>query len=159
MRFRPNWDVYLIHQFKKCPISSSNHFPRVVLTAYPPNYNPPHGPGANAETRASLLVPWKFGEEDGMLRQKGRLLRSKYPFKNVTGINTNDNIPCLLFAGGFNFSHSTMLDDCPYDHKLHDLFFGEELSMGKKKNSRSSNFWIQLNNLTNHSCETLYPRL
>lgn len=123
MRFRPNWDVYLIHQLKKCAKSTTNDSitrPRAVLTAYPPNYDPPHGPGANAETRATLLVPWKFGE-DGMLRQKGRLLRSDFTLHN-------DNIPCLLFAGGFNFSHSSVLEDCTYE-KLHGLFFGEEISM------------------------------
>ena len=95
-----------------------------MLTAYPPNYDAPNGPGKNAETRATLLVPWKFGP-DGILRQKGRLVRSGYTYK----VHDNDNLPCLLYAGGFNFFHSSMLLDCPYDHKLHGLFFGEEISM------------------------------
>ncbi|KAL3790475.1 hypothetical protein HJC23_012031, partial [Cyclotella cryptica] len=140
MRFRPNWDAYLIHQLKKCHmptslgtppmINYSSDKPRAVLTAYPPNYDAPDGPGPNAETRGTVLVPWKF-DADGMLRQKGRLLRSDYTDNDLAnaGNDSNDNIPCLLFAGGFNFFHSNLLDCCPYDHKLHGLFFGEEISM------------------------------
>lgn len=120
MRFRPRWDVYLISQWKKCGEPAS-----AVLTTYPPNYDAPHGPGPDAETRATLLVPWKFGP-DKMLRQKSRLV-SGYA-SNTSHSQENDNIPCLLFAGGFNFFHSSLLEDCPYD-KLHGLFFGEEISM------------------------------
>ncbi|KAL7534311.1 hypothetical protein ACHAXR_005790, partial [Thalassiosira sp. AJA248-18] len=120
MRFRPNWDEYLIQQLNmtKCPEKS-------VLTAYPPGYEPPNGPGSDAETRATILVPWKFGQEDGILRQKGRLLCPGYQH----GLSDNGNIPCLLYAGGFNFFHSSLVDVCPYDSKLHGLFFGEEISM------------------------------
>jgi [Skp1-protein]-hydroxyproline N-acetylglucosaminyltransferase len=134
MRFRPRWDVYLISQWKKCgepastvsPETNSEHVchRRVVLTTYPPNYDAPHGPGPDSETRATLLVPWKFGP-DNMLRQKSRLLSG---YTSNTQTQKNDNIPCLLFAGGFNFFHSSLLEDCPYD-KLHGLFFGEEISM------------------------------
>ena len=119
MRFRPNWDEYLIRQLNK-----TTHPNKAVLTAYPRGYEPPNGPGENAETRSTILVPWKFGKEDGMLRQKGRLLRSDYRHDEA-----NDNVPCLLYAGGFNFFHSSILDICPYDQKLHGLFFGEEISM------------------------------
>ena len=136
MRFRQNWDEYLINQLNKCPKLA-------VLTTYPPGYELPHGPGVNSETRATVLVPWKFGEDDGMLRQKSRLLRHGYQQNagncfsgnyhgNLTTAskeNINDNIPCLLYAAGFNFFHSFLLDLCPYDHKLHGLFFGEEISM------------------------------
>ena len=72
-------------------------------------------------------MPWKF-ENDGMLRQKGRLLQFGYRIDD-SDTGTNDNISSLLFAGGFNFFHSSLLDVCPYDHKLHGLFFGEEISM------------------------------
>lgn len=60
-----------------------------------------------------------------MLRQKGRILKS-CSLKNQ---HLNDNIPTLLFAAGFNFSHSSMIEDCPYDLELHHLFFGEEISL------------------------------
>jgi hypothetical protein len=117
MRFRPGWDEYLIQQLNKTKSPE-----KAVLTTYPPGYDPLHGPGPMAETRATILVPWKF--EDGILRQKGRLLEHDY--KHAL---PNDNIPCLLYAGGFNFFHSSILETCPYDSKLHGLFFGEEISM------------------------------
>mmetsp|Transcript_26313 Transcript_26313/g.49997 ORF Transcript_26313/g.49997 Transcript_26313/m.49997 type:complete len:289 (-) Transcript_26313:2815-3681(-) len=119
MRFRPNWDEYLIQQLNKTGRPTKS-----LLTSYPPGYEPTNELGHDAETRATILVPWKFGKEDGMLRQKGRLLRPEY--RHGTD---NDNIPCLLYAGGFSFFHSSLLDVCPYDSKLHGLFFGEEISM------------------------------
>ena len=60
-----------------------------------------------------------------MLRQKGRRLA---PCSNEDQ-HVNDNIPSLLFAAGFNFSYSKMIKDCPYDLELHNLFFGEEISL------------------------------
>jgi len=111
MRFRMNWDTFLTHQLNK-----TKHPEKSVLTAYPPGYE------SLEETRATILVPLKFGN-DGMLRQRGRLLRSDYKHDKE-----NDNIPCLLYAGGFSFSHSSVIETCPYE-KHHDLFFGEEISM------------------------------
>lgn len=77
----------MIHQLKKCHVpallglprmtNDSDNKPRALLTVYPPNYDAPDGPGPNAETRWTVLVPWKLGV-DKMLRQKGRLLRSSY---------------------------------------------------------------------------------
>lgn len=85
-----------------------------------------------------MLVPWKF-DGDGMLRQKGRLLQPMIPIINSFddddddepsfSSNNNDNVPCLLYAAGFNFSHSSTIFDCPYDAHLPHLFFGEEPSM------------------------------
>jgi len=127
MRFRPNWDEYLIRQLNK-----TENPERSVLTAYPPGYEPPRGPGPDAETRGTVLVPWKFAE-DGMLRQKGRLIRPDYHRRDAPeGDESDDNVPCLLYAGGFNFSRSSLLDVCPYDRELHGLFFGEEISMGAR---------------------------
>lgn len=112
MRFRTGWDEFLIQQLHQCPNPE-----RSVLTNYPPGYTLPNE--ISRETRATLLVPWKF-DGNGMLRQKGRLL-------NET--ETLQNIPCLLFAAGFNFSFSSVVKDCPCDNCLPHLFFGEELSM------------------------------
>ena len=75
-----------------------------------------------------MLVPWKF-DNDGILRQKGRLLRSRCDVNVDDNTDMNDNIASFLFAAGFNFCHSSMLGICPYDHTLHGLFFGEEISM------------------------------
>ncbi|GFH52976.1 hypothetical protein CTEN210_09452 [Chaetoceros tenuissimus] len=112
MRFRTGWDEFLIQQLHQCPNPE-----RSVLTKYPPGYTLPNE--ISSETRATLLVPWKF-DSHGMLRQKGRLLNES---------ETLQNIPCLLYAAGFNFSCASVIKDCPYDKHLPHLFFGEELSM------------------------------
>ena len=125
MRFRPKWDEYLIQQLHKCEDPGKS-----VLTTYPPGYSLPND--IPDETRTTILVPWKF-DKDGMLRQKGRLIHDRnirIENKNGGGDESpNDNIPCLLFAGGFNFSVSKVILECPYDMHLPQLFFGEELSM------------------------------
>jgi hypothetical protein len=115
MRFRANWDVYLIEQLLQCPggDSSSN---KNVLTAYPVGYQLPNV--IPNETRGTLLIPDKFGSE-GMLRQRGRFF-----------CTTPDRpVRCQLYAAGFNFCSASVLQDCPYDPSLHHLFFGEEVSM------------------------------
>ena len=118
MRFRPRWDEYLIQQLHK-----SQNPERSVLTTYPPGYSLPNI--ISPETRATILVPWKF-DKDMVLRQKGRLLRKGGAAENG---NDSHNIRCLLYAAGFNFSSSKVIEDCPYDGTLHHLFFGEEISM------------------------------
>ena len=62
-----------------------------------------------------------------MLRQRGRLLKHQEQ-------RANDDIPrcrpCHLYAAGFNFCDNSVIEKVPYDpHSLHNLFFGEELSM------------------------------
>ena len=105
MRFRPGWDTYLVE-----------HLPpgKSMLTTYPAGYTLPNN--VPDEIRPTLLVPWKFDEE-GRLRQKGRLLKQTYPAP----------IPCHLYAAGFNFARSSVIQDCPYP--LYSMFFGEELYM------------------------------
>jgi len=123
MRFRANWDVYLLAQLAKCPNKS-------ILTAYPPAYvldADGEAEFVNNETRGTILAPWKFS--DGMLRQKGRLLSSSGTSQPELEDGINDNVPCPLYAAGFNFSSSSVIKDCPYDATLHHLFFGEEMSM------------------------------
>jgi [Skp1-protein]-hydroxyproline N-acetylglucosaminyltransferase len=123
MRMRPKWDEYLIQQLLKCEDPQNS-----ILTTYPAGYSLPNY--IPNETRATVLVPWKF-DRDGMLRQKGRLLHDRDHRICDANMNnsSNDNIPCLLYAAGFNFSASKVIVDCPYDGNLPHLFFGEELSM------------------------------
>ncbi len=120
MRFRKGWDKYLIQQLQKC-----NNPQKAILTTYPVGYSLPNY--IPNETRATILVPWKF-DENGMLRQKGRLLHDSTNHQD-SNIASNNNIRSLLFAAGFNFSTSHMISECPYDGTLSHLFFGEELSM------------------------------
>jgi hypothetical protein len=41
-------------------------------------------------------------------------------------------IPSPLWAAGFSFSDSSVLEDVPYDPLLPFLFFGEEISMAAR---------------------------
>lgn len=117
MRFRKDWDAYLIQLLQDT--RQRTHNPKIVLTTYPVGYTLPDI--IPTETRGTLLVPWKFDDKNkGILRQRGRLLSSLLP---------NAAIPCHLYAGGFNFAPAQVLKDVPYDQFLHELFFGEELSM------------------------------
>ena len=118
MRFRQNWDDYLIGLWKQTNHDNGNHN-KVVLTAYAVGYELPNK--IPHEERGTLLVPWKF-DENGMLRQRGRLLK-----KDAT--QSQSAIPCRLYAAGFNFGPASMILDVPYDPTLDFLFFGEELSM------------------------------
>ena len=114
MRFRRNWDAYLIDQLGICESTGSSN--KSMLSTYPVGYLLPDD--VPNECRGTVLEPWKFGE-DGMLRQRGRFF-SNQPSKPVL---------CRLFAGGFNFSRGDVIRDVPYDGSLHHLFFGEEASM------------------------------
>jgi [Skp1-protein]-hydroxyproline N-acetylglucosaminyltransferase len=128
MRFRPNWDEYLIQQHQALVDSTNN--PKVMLTTYPIGYTLPNNIPRD-ETRGTVLVPWKF-DDAGMLRQRGRLIKSKSEYKH-SGPQPHGASPLAqhcLFAGGFNFAPSRVLTDVPYDTMgLPFLFFGEELSM------------------------------
>ena len=135
MRFRKNWDEYLLEQISQCPNSEKS-----VLTAYPPAYVLDANGAAecvNNETRSTILVPWKFC--DGMLRQKGRLLNE-----------TSDVIPCPLYAAGFNFSSASVIKDCPYDGTLHHLFFGEEMSMAVRLYTHGYDFFSPAQSVCYH---------
>lgn len=66
MRFRPNWDSYLVSTLSQCPSTSS----KSVLSTYPPGYTT-EGRGeveVPNDIRPTLLCPKHFGS-DGMLRQ------------------------------------------------------------------------------------------
>jgi [Skp1-protein]-hydroxyproline N-acetylglucosaminyltransferase len=122
MRFRPRWDSYLIEQIQKCPSPQKS-----MLTAYPVGYQLPNE--IPNETRATLLVPWKF-DSDGMLRQRGRLLEPR-----------DTSAPCHLYAAGFNFAFASVIAKVPYDGGLQYLFFGEELSMAVRLYTHGFNLY------------------
>jgi len=148
MRFRKNWDEYLIQTIKglqdrrrQTSVGDEiDHCDKIMLTAYPVGYTLPNN--IPDETRGTYLVPWKF-DDHGMLRQRGRLLRRKS--SSIVTESTENRNPSIgnlysssvinacrqyLYAGGFNFGPSRAIKDVPYDTMgLHNLFFGEELSM------------------------------
>ena len=143
MRFRQNWDSYLIQQLSLCTNPQFS-----LMTTYPLAYNLlPNGrftiTDSNTgisladETRGSYLVPWKF-DADGMPRQKGILFGNNDKNNNncITEaerrrvlLPSQQPVACHLFAAGFCFGPASWIEDCPYDGTLHHLFFGEEQSM------------------------------
>jgi hypothetical protein len=145
MRFRKNWDEYLIQTWQACCRQRERDgvllSERVLLTTYPVGYTLPNN--IPSETRGTYLVPWKF-DSHGILRQRGRLLavlgattkRSTDPatIDSHYAAGTYPNLKSYrhyLYAGGFNFGQArAVMNDVPYDTMgLQHLFFGEELSM------------------------------
>ncbi len=155
MRFRKNWDEYLIQtiqdiQKMRQKMSHEEEIKmrdsdKILLTTYPVGYTLPNN--IPKETRGTYLVPWKFDDE-GMLRQRGRLVRQtafrenqrrnerldsnadKLDTKAAYDSSVSHAHRHYLYAGGFNFGPSRVIFDVPYDTMgLHQLFFGEELSM------------------------------
>ena len=149
MRFRPNWDSYLVGLIEELEAqsgtssesicnprmevqnmskvdltASSSRKKKVVLTTYPLGYtiNPTN---ISKDIRPTLLCPVGFGgaNDDGILRQTGRLLRH----------TASKPLPSYLWAAGFNFSRAKeTIVECPYDPHLPFLFFGEEISMAAR---------------------------
>jgi [Skp1-protein]-hydroxyproline N-acetylglucosaminyltransferase len=118
MRFRQNWDVYLIEQL---PAGKS------MLTTYPIGYELPNK--IPNEIRPTLLVPWKF-DASGMLRQRGRLLKD---------ISSTGPIRTQLYAAGFNFARRESIHDCPY--LTHEVFFGEEVYRAVQFHQQNYQLW------------------
>jgi [Skp1-protein]-hydroxyproline N-acetylglucosaminyltransferase len=58
-------------------------------------------------------------DEHGILRQTGRLCKAVQ----------DAPLSSPLWASGFSFSRSCMIEEVPYDPHLRHLFFGEEISM------------------------------
>ena len=118
MRFRRNWDVYLIEQL---PAGKS------ILTTYPIGYTLPNL--IPNEIRPTLMVPWKF-DSSGMLRQRGRLLKK---------ISRTGPIRTQLYAAGFNFARRESMHDCPY--LTHQVFFGEEVYRAVQFHQQNYQLW------------------
>jgi [Skp1-protein]-hydroxyproline N-acetylglucosaminyltransferase len=117
MRFRPNWDAYLIE-----------HLPsgKSMFTTYPVGYKLPNQ--IPDETRPTLLVPWKF-DSLGMLRQRGHLLQDI----------SSGPIPTRLYAAGFNFAPGFSISDCPYP--TYRVFFGEEVYRAIQFHEQGYELW------------------
>jgi hypothetical protein len=132
MRFRQNWDDYLIRLLHHTQTKHQNN-KNILLTAYPVGYQLPNQ--IPNKTRGTVLAPWKF-DDTGMFRQRGRLLRQKRTTTTTEEelglVGAAAAIPCHLYAGGFNFGPASVIEKVPYDSKLHQLFFGEELSMAMR---------------------------
>lgn len=119
MRFRGNWDEYLVQELERLRDSGVS---RPVLTTYPLGYHLPDS--VPADTRPTLLKPQRF-DEDGMLRQAAEPLQPP----------ASADPPALrspLWAAGFSFSDGCAVLEVPYDPELRELFFGEEVLMAAR---------------------------
>jgi [Skp1-protein]-hydroxyproline N-acetylglucosaminyltransferase len=159
MRFRPNWDAYLLHELSLCDS------PRPILTSYPSGYElPQRVPYSVEHTRGTLLCPAGFGPAggDGMLRQRGR--RFNRSNASVTAIavtaaasnssssasgnsasssaSSSGPLRSPLWAAGFNFGASTALQEhVQYDPYMRHVFFGEEISMAARLYTHGYDFF------------------
>lgn len=127
MRFRGGWDIYCIDTIE-CLRSTTS--PKPILTTYPLGYTLPDN--VPNDTRATVLLPSTF-DNNGMLRQKGSIVVNTAKIKKA--------IPSSLWASGFSFGDSSMLQDVPYDPLLPFLFFGEELSMAARLFTQGYDFF------------------
>lgn len=119
MRFRSHWDDYLIDLLEDVRIRENCSKP--ILTTYPMGYQLPNI--IPADVRPTVLVPNKFGE-DGMLRQSAKVVDVQG--KPVSYFKSS------LWASGFSFSDSRVLQDVEYSPHLPQLFFGEEALMAAR---------------------------
>jgi hypothetical protein len=127
-------DAKLLEQINKCP---KPH--QTIMTTYPAGYTLPWTAGAKTSSRklemnATVLVPSDF--KDGILRQK-----SKVVYDHTAASPTVPIKALPLFAGGFNFSHSSSVQACPYNARLDNLFFGEEMYMAVRLFTRGYDFY------------------
>jgi [Skp1-protein]-hydroxyproline N-acetylglucosaminyltransferase len=152
MRFRPNWDAYLLHELSLCDS------PRPILTSYPSGYELPQRVPHSAEhTRGTLLCPAGFGPagSDGMLRQRGRRFNRSNatvtPAVPAAVSNSNSSssdgsgsgpLRSPLWAAGFNFGASAALQEhVQYDPYMRHVFFGEEISMAARLYTHGYDFF------------------
>ncbi|TAN57252.1 MAG: methyltransferase domain-containing protein [Rhodospirillales bacterium] len=112
MRFVEGWDELLLEQLKSCPA------PKPLLTTYPLGYVPPDKLDKPALT---LLKAGSFNKE-------GVLLNKSRSFAIEDG--PEHPMPTMLYAAGFAFSSSKVLEEVPYDPLIY--FQGEEISMAAR---------------------------
>ena len=127
MRFRQNWDDFLLQQLHLCPDPDKS-----ILTTYPIGYTLPNN--IPNEICPTVLVP-KYFDDQGILRQESKKLVAS-PFEAGGA-----NIPSPLWAAGFNFAAIKSIEDVPYDAFLSELFFGEELSMALRFHTHGYDFY------------------
>eukprot|EP00981_Chlorochromonas_danica_P010242 scaffold3058_cov165-Ochromonas_danica.AAC.33 len=120
MRFRPNWDEYLINLLEHIE-NEKLETKKAVLTTYPIAYNLPDSPPSDYSP--TILIPTNFGS-DGILRQSAKTV--------TVPIRPKSYFRSPLWASGFSFSRSCLIEDVEYSSYLPQLFFGEESLMAAR---------------------------
>jgi len=110
--FTKNWDVLIIAQLKECPSK------KAVLTMYPKEYTQ-NRRNVGFKEKPSYLVFTGFHPRLLFPQQK-RMTCLKLP---------KTPLPSILWAGGFSFARTQILEEVPYDINCNFVFLGEEISM------------------------------
>jgi hypothetical protein len=105
---------------------------RAIITAYPPHYEPLQGLHQSSSHELdsthivrhapTRLVARGFGDDDGVLRLGSKEVAAD----ECSGAWA---VPSLFWAAGFNFGRGMVVGEVPYDARLTDLFWGEEILM------------------------------
>ena len=112
MRFAEGWDKRLLIQLKKCSA------PKPVLSTYPSGYVPPN----QLDLPSIPVLCASYFNKDGVLVNTARPV----PPKCAPDVP----IPSMLYAAGFSFSSSLLLEEVPYDPYIY--FQGEEIAMATR---------------------------
>lgn len=132
MRAVPGWDDLLIAQLELC------NSPNPVLTTYPAGFTRGAGQkwqdaSLDTDERPPFLVFSHFGPEDGMMRFKGRRLRTPH----------SNPLPCHFCVSGFLFAPGRILKQGGlYDSNLPHLFFGEETLLSVRLWTHGWDFFV-----------------
>jgi len=136
MRFIKGWDKILKTELDKCNNRITGE--KAILTCYPMGYTLPNK--IPTYRYPMLLVASHFGDNDRMLRIKGR----------VVNVKLTDPIESLFWVSGFSFSLATVIKDVPYDPNLQHLFFGEESSMSARLYTNGYRFYSPTQSIVFH---------
>lgn len=102
MRFEKDWDTCLIEQFENC-----NHI-KPIISVYPSDFDSP--------SVQHLQMCSNGFNSQGVPLFKARACKK---FKRPTISN--------FWAAGFSFSSGSLIEECPYELRIGDVFFGEEV--------------------------------
>jgi len=103
MQFILGWDVALIEQLEMC-----NHT-KPILSVYPPDFD--------SEAHVTQMCANGFNKQ-GVPLFKSRVLKA-----DVIKRPTESG----FWAAGFSFSSGDLIKECPYELRVGDIFFGEEV--------------------------------
>jgi hypothetical protein len=103
-RFTPDWDVGLIDELNRCGS------PKAIISNYPPGFTESEVPGQHASLQ--YMAATEFIDE-GLPRFRSIERHDQYE-RPLRG---------LFIAGGFHFSHGSMIRDIPADPHL---YFNQE---------------------------------
>ncbi|OQS06987.1 hypothetical protein THRCLA_01000 [Thraustotheca clavata] len=132
MRFRQDWDVYLIYQLDQCPST------KAILTTYPMGYELPNK--VPNDVRPTLLCATNNFAPDGLVRQCAKVL--KHP--------TATPLRSAFWAAGFAFSRGDVVTQVPYDGALSYVFFGEEQVMAARLFTHGYDFFAPCKSVVYH---------